>query len=186
MRACDARISDDVLLDYWLGDVAIGDADALEQHVFECENCTARLERLASLQGAVAALARQGRVSGLISRALLNRLQRDGLHVRWYSLAPGETVPCAIFPEDDLVVTSLRADFSAVRRVSLSVVAPGAPSVWDPAEIEVSPSDTEVLLALSGAQGRALPSMRLELTLTAIDPERRFLGQYVLDHTALD
>ena len=31
-----------------------------------------------------------------------------------YSLAPGETVPCAVFPGDDLVVAALRADYPDV------------------------------------------------------------------------
>jgi hypothetical protein len=43
------------------------------------------------------------RVSAIISRSLLNRTQRDGVHIRFYSLLPAETVPCAVFPGDDLV-----------------------------------------------------------------------------------
>jgi hypothetical protein len=32
----------------------------------------------------LATLVRQGRVSGIVSRAILNRLQRDGVHVRMF------------------------------------------------------------------------------------------------------
>jgi hypothetical protein len=41
-----------------------------------------------------------------------------------YWLAPGETVPCAVYPGDDVVVTALRADFSGVETVSLVVTGP--------------------------------------------------------------
>jgi hypothetical protein len=94
--------------------------DRVEEHLFACGECSARLHRLAAFGPGLATLVRQGRVSGIVSRALLNRMQRDGIHVRMYSLVPGETVPCAVFPGDDLVVAALRADFSGVDAVTLS------------------------------------------------------------------
>ena len=126
MPGCQAPIPDGTLLDYWARDLADGDeTDRVEEHLFACGDCSARLHRLAALGPGLATLVRQGRVSGIVSRALLNRMQRDGIHVRMYSLVPGETVPCAVFPGDDLVVTALRADFSGVDAVTLSVTGPG-------------------------------------------------------------
>ncbi len=126
MAGCNVPIPDETLLDYWARDLADGDeTDRVEEHLFACGECSARLDRLAALGTGLATLVRQGRVSGIVSRAILNRLQRDGVHVRMFSLVPGETVPCAVFPGDDLVVTSLRADFSGVDAVTLSVTGPG-------------------------------------------------------------
>jgi len=114
MPRCQAPISDGTLLDYWAHDLADGDETGqVEEHLFACGDCSARLHRLAALGTGLATLVRQGRVAGIVSRTLLNRMQRDGLHIRMYSLVPGETVPCAVFPGDDLIVTALRADFSA-------------------------------------------------------------------------
>ena len=126
MASCNAPIPDETLLDYWARDLADGDEmDRVEEHLFACGDCSARLHDMASLGAGLAALARQGRVTGIVSRTLLNRMQRDGVHVRLYSVVSGETVPCAVFPDDDLVVAALRADFSVADTVTLSVMGPG-------------------------------------------------------------
>jgi len=185
MPRCQAPIPDGTLLDYWARDLADGDqTDRVEEHLFACGDCSARLHRLAALGTGLATLVRQGRVSGIVSRALLNRMQRDGLHVRMYSLVPGETVPCAVFPDDDLVVAALRADFSGVDAVTLSVTGPGDSPSGEIDDVPVSGLDGEVLWATPAAVARQMPSMRLELTLASAGATRAELGRYVLEHSA--
>jgi hypothetical protein len=185
MPGCQAPIPDGTLLDYWARDLADGDeTDRVEEHLFACGDCSARLQRLAALGPGLATLVRQGRVSGIVSRALLNRMQRDGLHVRMYSLLPGETVPCAVFPGDDLVVAALRADFSGVEAVTLSVTGPGDSPGAEIDDVPVSGPDAEVLWATPAAVVRQMPSMRLQLTLASAGATRAELGRYVLDHSA--
>jgi hypothetical protein len=182
---CQAPIPDGALLDYWARDVAEGDeTDRVEEHLFACGDCSARLHRLAELGPGLARLVRQGRVSGIVSRALLNRMQRDGLKVRMYSLVPGETVPCAVFPGDDLIVTALRADFSAVEAVTLSVTGPGDSLFSQLDNVPVSRPDAEVFWATPAAVVRQMPSMRLQITLASADAARAELGSYVLEHSA--
>jgi len=182
---CDAPIPDETLLDYWARDLADGEgADRVEEHLFACGDCSARLQRMASLGTGLATLMRQGRVSGIVSRALLNRMQRDGVRVRLYSLSPGETVPCTIFPGDDLVVAALRADFSGVHAVRLSMTGPGDSPMGEFDEVPVSRPDGEVLWAMAGTVARQLPSMRLRITLASAGGTRAVLGEYVLDHSA--
>jgi hypothetical protein len=173
------------LLDYWLRDLSDAAAiDRLDEHLFACGECSARLQALAALGAGLATLVRQGRVSGVVSRALLNRMQREGLHVRMFSLAPGETVPCCVFPGDDLVVAALRADLSAVEAVTLSVRGPeGAPFSQIDA-VPVSATEGEVLWATPAAAVRRMPSMRLQLTLASASETRAELGSYVLEHSA--
>jgi len=183
--SCDAPMSDGTLLDYWARDLADGDeTDRVEEHIFACGDCSARLHRLAALGPGLATLVRQGRVSGIVSRALLNRMQRDGIHVRLYSLAPGETVPCAVFPGDDLVVAALRADFSGVDAVTLSVTGPEDVASGEINDVPVSGPEGEVLWATPAAVVRQMPSMRLQLTLASAGATRAELGRYVLDHSA--
>jgi hypothetical protein len=184
MPRCQAPIPEGTLLDYWARDLAGGDeTDRVEEHLFACGECSARLHRLAALGPGLAVLARQGRISGIVSRALLNRLQRDGIHVRLYSLAPGETVPCAVFPGDDLVVTALRADFSGVDAVTLSVTGPGDAPFSQLEDVPVSGPDAEVFWATPAVFVRRMPSTRLQLTLASADTGAE-LGRYVLDHSA--
>ena len=184
MPGCQAPIPDGTLLDYWARDLAAGDEDRVEAHLFACGDCSARLHRLAALGPGLATLVRQGRVSGIVSRALLNRMQRDGIHVRMYSLVPGETVPCAVFPGDDLVVAALRADFSGVDAVTLSVTGPADSPGGEIDDVPVSGPAAEVLWATPAAVVRQMPSMRLQLTLLSGGATRTELGRYVLDHSA--
>jgi hypothetical protein len=182
---CQAPILDGTLLDYWAHDLAGGDeTDRVEEHLFACGDCSARLHRLAALGPGLATLVRQGRISGIVSRALLNRMQRDGIHVRMYSLVPGETVPCAVFPGDDLVVTALRADFSGVDAVTLSVTGAGDAPFSQLDNVPVSGPDAEVFWATPAAVVRRMTSTRLQLTLASAGATRAELGRYVLDHSA--
>ena len=185
MPRCQGPIPDETLLDYWARDPADGDeTDRVEEHLFACGECSARLHRLAAFGPGLATLVRQGRVSGIVSRALLNRMQREGIHVRMYSLAPGETVPCAVFPGDDLVVAALRADFSGVEVVTLSVTGTEDPPSGVIDDVPVSGPNAEVLWATPAAIVRQMPSMRLQLTLASAGATCAELGRYVLDHSA--
>lgn len=181
---CQVPISDGTLLDYWARDLAEGDElDRVEEHLFACADCSARLQDLAALGPGLKTLVRQGRVSGIVSRSLLNRMQRDGIHVRMYSLTPGETVPCAVFPGDDLVVAALRADFSGVDAVTLSVTGSGDALSGEIHDVPLGP-DAELFWATPAGVVRQMPSVRLELTLAAAGGTRAELGRYVLEHSA--
>jgi hypothetical protein len=185
MPSCNAPIPDETLLDYWARDLVDGDeTDQVEEHLFACGDCSARLHDMASLGAGLAALAHQGRVRGIVSRTLLNRMQRDGVHVRLYSVVSGETVPCAVFPGDDLVVAALRADFSGVEAVTLSVTGPENSPSGEINDVPVFGPDAEVLWATPAAVVRQMPSMRLQLTLASAGATRAELGRYVLDHSA--
>jgi hypothetical protein len=182
---CDAPLLDDDLLEYWIGDSG-GQEDArIEEHLFSCTECSARLEALAAMSGGLASLVRRGRVAGVISRSLLNRMQREGLHVRLFTLAPGDRVPCAAFPDDDLLVVSLRANFAGSESVTLSVWGPGDPPEGQTIDVPVGAGDVEILWASTGDHVRSLPSAHIRLTLRAHTPAAIVLGEYELDHTAV-
>lgn len=186
MAGCGTPIAETALVDYWAGEGTADQTARIEAHVFECGECAARLEHLASLGAGLAELVRQGRVSGIVSRTLVNRMQRDGVRVRLYAVSPGETMPCAVFPSDDLVVAALRADFSGVPGAMLSVRGPDNSTMSELDDIPVSSSEGNVLWALPGAVAQQFPSMRLQLTLTSTGTERAVLGEYVLEHLAAD
>ena len=178
---CLNPIADETAVDYWSGGLATAQADAVEEHIFSCAGCAARVEAVASLAIGITALARQGRVSGIITRATLNQLQHDGVRVRLYAVAPGDVVPCAVFPDDDLVVTSIRGDFAGVEGVTVSITGstPLSGLVLD--DVPVSAVEGELLWATPGSLIRQMPTSRVKLTVTAGE---RQIGDYVLDHTA--
>lgn len=186
MAACETPISEATLVDYWTGDLDDGDEfDRVEVHLFACGDCSGRLSQLAALGAGVSALARAGRINGIVSRSLLNRLQRDGVRVRTYSLVPGEIVPCAVFPGDDLVVADLRADLSGVSAVTVSLAGPDNAPFSRYENVPISGTVGEVLVATSSAILTRIPSMRLDVALMTAGESPTELGRYVLEHTAL-
>lgn len=182
--ACINPVADETLVDYWSGGLPLPQAEAIEEHIFTCAACAARLDAVASMAAGITSLARRGRISGIISRSTLNQLQHDGVRVRVYSLLPGDVVPCAVFPDDDLVVTSMRGDFAGVDAVTLSVTGttPLSGLVLD--DVPVSVAEGELLWATPGSLIRQMPTSRVTLTVTAGHATGRRIGEYVLDHTA--
>lgn len=178
--SCASPVDDEQATAYWAGDLPPAEASALEEHVFACGDCSARLETVAALAGGVSALARQGRIAGIISHGLLNRLQRDGVRVRQYTIDPGQTVPCAAFPGDDVVVTSLNADLAGVDVVSLRVTGPGGEPLGAIDDIPVSRAAGGLLWATPGELVRSMPSQQLRLSLRTADG---VIAEYVLDHS---
>ena len=182
--ACDAPLSDDELLDYWTHASPDGNTDRIDAHLFACPACSARLEAMAALGAGLSALVRRGRIAGIVSRSVLNKIQRDGVHVRLFTLSPGERIPCAAFPDDELLVVSLRADFAGANAVTLSVAGPDE-TVAEIADVPVGRGDVELLWASAGDAIRLMPTSRLRLTLRSVAPGAAVLGEYELDHTAL-
>ncbi|BDG05702.1 zf-HC2 domain-containing protein [Anaeromyxobacter oryzae] len=102
----------DDLADWWAGDLAPSRADALEEHLLDCDACSRRAERVGDLARAVAALARSGAVAGPATSGLVSRLERDGVRVHRYRIGPGQVVPCSAWPEDQVMAAVL--DVSAL------------------------------------------------------------------------
>jgi len=182
---CNTPVSDDDLLEYWILAIDGSDAERMEDHLFSCADCAARLDAMASVGTGLRTLVKRGRVSGIISRSLLNRMQRDGVRVRQYSLEPGERVPCAAFPDDDLLVISMHAEFAGVETVTLSVTGPDDELIGRIAGVAVSSEDLEILWATPGDIIRQLPSTRVRLRVTSDAPGDKTIAEYELDHTAL-
>ncbi len=182
---CDAPVSDDDLLDYWIHAIDGQDAERIEEHLFTCASCSARFQAMATLGVGLTALARRGRISGIVSRSLLNHLQRDGVHVRQFVLAPGERVPCAAFPDDDLVVIALRADFAASEAVTVRLTAADDTLVNEVRDVPVVATDVELLWATPGESIRRMSSARLRLTVRSQSSQPAVPAEYELDHTAL-
>ena len=181
---CATPLSDDVLTAYWIGELPDDVAQDVEEHVFACAGCAACLEALASLTAAVGGLAERGRISGVISRAVLNRLQHDGVRVRMYSLAPGETVACAAFPDDDVVVISMRGEFGGAPAATLTVrSSKGEGPAGTLTDVPLPHGEREVLWATPAALVRRYPTARVALTLRSADPGERVLAEYTLDHS---
>lgn len=172
------------LLDYWAGD-ASADADRIEEHAFECRECSRRLAAVAELaQGVARVAAIRGGIAMVLTQAIVDRLAEDGLKMRHYWVDPGDSVQCSIGTDDDLSITYLSADLRDVQRVNVVSFAHG--QEW--ARIDDAPIDIatgRVIFSVGGDVARTFPeiTVRVELQASERDGSTRLLGAYTFHHT---
>ena len=173
------------LLDYWLGDLEPGSAEAVEAHLFECAECAQNLADIAALGTAIADAVRGSRIQSVITHGLLNTLSRDGLRIRTYTPEAGRMMPCAVWPEDDLIVTQLKGDFTGYDELTLVLQAEERGELNREADIPLVSGGHEIITALSAAGLRQLPSMRLRIIVSGKRGGRdQVVAEYGLEHAA--
>ncbi len=180
---CSRGASFGDLLDYWVGELDPGSTDHIEAHLFECAECAERLANIATMAAAVAEAVRGARVQSIVTDAVLNRLARDGVRIRTFAPEPGTFTPCAIWPEDDLIVSRLRGDFSGYDELTLVLKADEGLELSRNIDIPLISGTREILTATSASRLRRLPSMRLRLIVSGKRGEtEEVIGEYGLEH----
>ena len=178
---CD-RLGLAELTDYAAGELSEAEAAAVEAHVFACAECGARAAELDAIAGAVAPAVRSADVGGNVTDADLNRLAREGVRVRSYSLSPGAIVPCAVWEDDELMVLRLRGDFADATQFTLVQRATGTDLVRVTGHLAPG-THGEVIYTMPAASIRHLPVVDVEILLTtAGDGQERAIGSYTLVH----
>ena len=176
------RIGMDYLTDYAAGELSATDAAALEEHLFSCADCGARAAEFEPLVRAIRPAARSAQVGGFGTDALLNRLARDGVRVRTYTLSPGAVVPCAVWADDELMALRLRGDFAGAGELTLSQRVAGTEVSRVTGHASAS-SHGEIIHIAPAAWVRELPVVEVEVVLTAHEGgEERTIGTYTLLH----
>jgi hypothetical protein len=180
---CPAPIAFADAVDYWTGDLPAADEDRLEAHAFACALCARELAAVGATVGGIAAVAREGRLQGVVTDAILNRLAADGVRIRMFTLDGAEVVPCAVWAGDDLVVSRIRANFTGVDAVTIVTRRPSGEEIGRLSDVLVRPGQREILNAFSAAHLRALPATRVHVTVTAQDGSaNQPLAEYTLEH----
>ena len=172
------------LSDYWTSDITPGDAERIEAHIFDCERCARMLAEADRLRDGIGTLARAGSIQAFVNDAVLNRLARDGVRVRYYALNPGESVRCAVWSDDDVIVARLRADFTGVESVDAEMRFDTGEEWAQATDVPVRMGETELVLALPAALVRSAPTVPMRLTLrrSAGASGERILAEYVFQH----
>lgn len=180
---CPAPIGFADAVDYWAGDLTRAEEDRIEEHVFTCADCARELAAAEALARGVAAVARAGRLHSVLTEAILNRLAADGVRIRMYTLEGEGIVPCAVWADDDLVVSRIRADFAEVDSVTIVARQASGDEISRLSDIAVRPGQREILNALSAAHLRTLPPTHVRVTVTAeIEGGERTIAEYTLEH----
>jgi hypothetical protein len=175
------------LVDSHIGELPVDDSDALEEHVFECPLCAARLDDIERIAVAVRAAVLDGAIGANVTAAFLRRAVDDGLTLREYRIEPGQTVACSSGPEDLFVVRlaggSGEAEQLTARFVFHDLTTEDARTL-PPREVLLDADRNEVVLIFPGAEVRSFPRSMWTITLDARVGDRpATFGPYVMDHT---
>ena len=183
---CAEPIALEALVAWWLGELA-PDAEApIEEHLFACAHCTARLEELAALAAGIRATVREGRVAAGISVPFLETLRSQGMRIREYRVPPDGRVECTLRADDDAVVSRMQAPLAGVKRVDAlqRVEVGGEVSEQRVEDVPFDPAAGEVLFLPSANALRKMPAHTMRMRLIAVDEAgERPLGEYTFAHT---
>ena len=184
---CQSPISPIRFLEYWLGELSAEDEGEVEAHYLGCSRCTGTLEALADLGISVKSLVREGRIGSVVSAGILEKLTREGLHVREYRVPLNGSVQCTVAPGDDVLVSRLEAPVGVSGRMDL-VSEEGAGRVaarWE--DIPFDASSGEVIVVQPIDRIRLWPATTFRLQLVAVgDTGDRRIGTYTFHHSPAD
>ena len=172
------------LSDYWTADVSPDDMERIEAHVFACTACTELLAEADELRRSIRDLARNGGFQAFVTDSLLNQLASDGVRVRSFAMDPGGSVQCAVWDDDDLLITRLRADFSGVSAIDAVLQLENGEEWSRASDVAVREGSRELIMALPAAVVRQAPEVPIRLTLRASSASRGDapLAEYTFDH----
>jgi len=181
-RGCAQPLSDQALLDWWVGELPPEERGPTERHLLGCSACSARAEVLQALSEGVRSLVQGGRFMALVTDDLVEKMRGEGRKIREYQVKAGGTIHCTVAPDDEMVVTRLGASVGDVPRVDLLIRVGDAPEMRIP-ELPCPPGAGEVVMAFPVDALQAAPQHVQHLRLVAVDgPAERVLGEYTFDH----
>jgi hypothetical protein len=177
------RSSPQELTEYWLGELDEAHEQRLDEHLFACAACSARLQALVELGAAVRREFLGGWLYLVLPEAFIRRIKEAGFGVREYALAAGGSVACTVTPEDDFVVAYLHAPLHGVRR--LDVLIDDQTSGKHRANDVAFESSAEQLVAVtSTAFLRTLKQSRQRVQLVAVEgATERVIADYTFNHS---
>ena len=174
-----------ILADYWLAALPESEEEAIEEHLFACDECGALLREVLALAEAIRNLARQGSLLMVVSDAFLKRVAEEGLRVREYTPPIGGSVACTVTAEDDFLIGRLTADLSAAKRVDLCICDKRGAEKLRLADIPFNSRASSVAFQQSITYAKAAPSETMIARLVTIDDAggEHLLGEYTFNHT---
>ena len=182
---CSNPIDAAVLGDYWLASLAKPEEEAVEEHLFDCDRCGARLREIIVLAEGLRRLAREGSLRMVVSDVFLKRAQEEGLRVREYAPPPGGGVECTVTAEDDILIGRLAANLSGAHRVDLCICDEHGVEQLRLPDIPAHSGASSVVYQESITFAKAMASSKMITRLVAVDDTggERVLGEYTFNHT---
>ncbi len=183
--SCQNPIDASVLADYWLGLLTETEESNIEEHLFSCDECGARLREVMGLADAVRTVARQGDLLMVVSDAFLQRAAEQGLCVREYAPPRGGSVQCTVLAEDDFLIGRLAADLTAAKQVDLCICDRHGVEQFRLPDIPYRADSGSIAFQKPIGYAKAAPSETMIAKLVGKDEAggERLLGEYTFIHT---
>ena len=183
--SCTTPIDAAVLADYWLAALAQPEEEAVEEHLFACDECGARLREIIALAEGVRKIAREGSLRMVVSDSFLKRAAEEGLRIREYAPPAGGGVQCTVTAEDDILIGRLAANLTGAKRVDLCICDERGVEQLRLPDIPIAPGVSSVAIQESITFAKAAPSNKMIMRLVAFDEAggERLLGEYTFNHT---
>ncbi len=183
-QPCGSPIPDDMLSDYWLGELSGADEQALEEHLLACDECSARLRSEAALAEGIARLGRQGNLLMIVSDAFIAEAASRGLRVRQYAPPAGGSVECTVTAADDYLVGRLAADLRNTQQLDVALCNAEGAEWMRLRDVPFHPQQKEVIfnqpIGMAKASG---PDVLIVKLLSEEQGGERLIGQYRFNHT---
>ena len=182
---CTSPIDPAVLADYWLAALAKPEEEAVEEHLFKCDECGARLREIIALEEGIRKIARDGSLLMVVSDAFLKRAAEEGLRVREYAPPPGGGVECTVTAEDDILIGRLASNLSSAKRVDLCICDQRGVERLRLPDIPFDPGAGSVAFQQSITYAKGASSETMIARLVSMDDAtgERLLGEYTFNHT---
>lgn len=182
---CSNPIDAAVLSDYWTAALAKPEAEAVEEHLFTCDQCGARLWMVIALAEGVRDLAREGSWRMVVSDSFLKRVAQEGLHIREYAPPRGGGVECTVTAEDNFLIARLAANLTEAKRVDLCICDERGAEQLRLRDIPIQRGASEVVYQESITFAKAMPTNKIIARLVTFDEAggERLLGEYTFNHT---
>jgi len=182
---CASPIDAAVLADYWLALLPEHEQNAVEEHLFACDDCGSTLSEIIALREGIRNLAREGSLFMIVSEAFVENVAKQGLRVRQYAPPRSGSIECTVAAEDDLLIGRLAADLRGAARIDLSLCDERGIEQMRLADIPFDAGASAVVFQQSITYAKAAPSGILIAPLLASDDagRERLLGEYRFNHT---
>jgi hypothetical protein len=182
---CAHPIDAAILADYWLALLPSSDENSIEQHIFDCGECTARLDQVIALAHGVRTIARQANLLMTLSDGFVNRSAARGLRIRQYAPPAGGSVQCTISAEDDMLIGRLAANLAGQKQVDLALCNQDGIEYARIADVPFQPRPSEILFQQPIQFAKGAPSQTMIARLLGRDESgaENLVGEYTFIHT---
>ena len=182
---CENPLDIAVLADYWAAVLPQSEEEAIEEHLFACDECGALLHECIALAESIQNLTRQGSLIMVVSDILVQRFAEEGSRVREYAPPVGGSIACTVTAEDDFLIGRLTADLRGAKRVDLCICDERGAERLRLADIPFNSESGGVAFQQSITYAKAAPSETMIARLVGFDDAggERLLGEYTFNHT---